>query len=318
MARRESDIIVVKLSSLGDVIHALQAISILERLGGFNVIWIVKERYFPLFKGIDWIVPFTPTFSNILSLRKKGFYLGIDMQGLIKSSLILYLIRPGIRAGFSGSEVREKLATALYNFRVDTRGERHVVKKLRKLLTVSLGVKDDDIYAIPMKVDDSEIELTYRYVEDDKFILVLPSGGWESKKLKLSWVSELVEKIKSKIGIKVYILPGLEDVDRYKKSSLGNLTLPSLGLREAIALILRASAVIGPDTGFLHVASAFGVPVVGIYGPSDPVRNGPFSYSKSVVVYTMCSSIGCGKKNCPTCTLKVPLDSVISALRNVL
>lgn len=320
MVGRESNIVIVKLSSLGDIVHALQAVSILERVGGFKVKWLVKRTYLPLFEGIDFIEPVVPDFSNLISLRRGfKFRFGLDLQGLIKSAILLYFVSPDLRIGFSFNEVREKLAVLLYNVRVDTSDRRHVVEKLRKLITEALGIADDGVYDPLIRIRKEELEKTFSFVPDKNFILITPSSSWESKRLKLSWVTELVRRIEEnkRVNKKVYILPGIEDSERYINSELRDRTIPSLTLRESIALVSRASAIISPDTGFLHIASAFGVPVVGIYGPSDPVRNGPFN-TRYRLVFTSCTNIGCGKRNCSACSSMVPVDRVVSSLADLL
>ncbi len=319
MAGRESDIVIVKLSSLGDIVHALQAISILRRVGGFKVKWLVKRVYLPLFEGIDFIEPVVPSFSSLISLRGSRFHFGFDLQGLIKSAILLYFISPRIRVGFSFNEVREKLAALFYNVRVETTDKGHVVEKLRKVITDAISIADDGIYEPLIRVREEEVKKTLSFVPDREFILITPSSSWESKRLKIAWVVELVRRIEEsrRINRKVYILPGLEDSEGYMKSGLRDITVPSLNLRDSIALISRASAVISPDTGFLHVASAFGIPVVGIYGPSDPVRNGPFN-TRYRLVFTSCTNIGCGKRNCSICSSMVPIDRVVSSLADLL
>lgn len=312
MAGRDPGIVVVKMSSLGDIVHALGAVSILVRRG-FSVRWVVKSRYISIFRGVEGVEPVVPTVSSLISLRKKRLKYGFDLQGLLKSASILFVSGASVRAGFAYPHLKEKLSGIFYNVRIDVSSRIHIVERMRQLIVSTLDIEDDDIYDFLIDVTEDEIKRSYSIVNEEDFIVLLVSGSWISKKLSVGWATSFVEKA----PFKVFIMTGLEDKDNFMNSALKDITICPSNLRDAMAIIKRAKAVVGPDTGFLHIACAFNKPVVGIYGPTDPLRNGPFR-TKSVIVTPQCINIGCWKSNCERCTSLVNPEDVAKALANLL
>lgn len=285
------DLLVVKLSALGDVVHALGAVSIIKRLTDLKVWWLVKESYFPLFKSVDFVDRvISPKDIDVTFIRR--FPVVVDLQGLIKSAFYAYLLGKK-RVGFSKQEAKEKLAIYFYSDVCNT-SSRHVVQKLRELVCCACEIEDDGIYDFGLKVFKDEYEAVNSLVPED-YILVIPSAAWKTKVLSYEWCARFFALARKELELPVFFfLPGLGESKRYLQ--LGDALLPELDIRHAMAVIDKATVVVAPDTGFLHVAAALGKKCVGLYCPSDPERNGPFPSGK--VVSCDCVFRGCFKRKC--------------------
>ena len=279
-------VFVVKLSALGDVIHALQALSFLGRMG-VPVWWMTSRRYLPLVERVAFVERvFTPGDLPRLFLR---FEQAFDLQGLLKSAVVARFVARRV-VGFSFSSLREPLAGLLYTYRVKPEGA-HVVEQLRSVVAKVLGVEDDGDFGV--EIDLRGVELPFDVPR--KFALLFPGAGWRTKNLSVDWCLRFLGLWHSHVDIPVFVVPGVGDSVRLHR--LSPWLLPELGLLEAISLVSKSALVIAPDTGFLHAAAAMDVPALGLYCPSDPNRNGPFGGACRVVVCDR-PCRGCFKRRC--------------------
>ncbi len=297
-------LLIVKLSALGDIVHALGAVSIVKRRTDLEVVWLTKPQYSPLFGTVGFVDRIIFPRDAVKFARR--FDLVIDLQGLVKSAFFSLLLGSR-RWGFARGFAREPLAPFFYTSRVKPEG-RHVVHLLRSLVCEALGLEDDGIFDFGIDATPAELEESRRLVVDDKFVLLFPSAGWRTKELDALWCSKFLGEWFRRSSIPVYLVPGVGDDLRL--SGLSPWLLPNLSLRQVIALIKRCSAVVAPDTGFLHVAAAMGKPVVGLFCPSDPLRNGPFPEGE--ILLCDCPSVGCFRRRCVSaCTCSIsPLLAV--------
>ncbi len=304
------DLLIVKLSSLGDVVHALGAVSIVKRKLDVKVAWLVNEAYLPLFEGVSFVDELvTPRDARRLFRR---FELAIDLQGLVRSALWSFFLAKH-RWGFSLSALREPLAGLLYTERFSPI-KAHVVEMQRELICACLGIEDDGIYDFGIRVFEHEREKVKRFLPEE-FVLVVPSAGWRTKELSVEWCLDFLGQWLRITDVPVLFMPGMGDKRRL--FCLGEWLLPELSLRDAMAVISLSRAVVAPDTGFLHIADALGVPCLGLYCASLGERNGPF-LSKSFVTCN-CPSYGCWRKKCPSlCTSSIPVEEVVNFLLGLL
>ncbi len=307
--RRDCNILIVKLSALGDVVHALVASTIIKRrLPQARIFWITKKEYFPLFEYVPYVDKLVPyNLKSLLSLRKLSFDAVFDLQGLLKSSWFLPMINSKKRVGFAFPDLREKEAVIFYSHRIKT-FKIHIIEKLRELICNGLGIKDDGLYPCPF-----EIKRDLANKPAESYGVLLPSAAWETKILDEGWVFEFLRKTK-KLGIKLFVLVGKGDYLRLRSLPYKADFFVGLDLKEAFEVIYNADFVVGPDTGFLHIASALKKKVFALYCPTSPERNGPFN-TESVVFTCDCTERGCFRRKCvKNCTSSISVDLVVEAL----
>ena len=292
-------ILAVRLGSLGDVIHALPAVANLKR--GFpqaEVTWAIESRWAPLLEAnrfIDQILelPISKWRKRPLAadtraefhearrrLRAERFDLAVDFQGLLKSAMVTFFSRAEHVFGFHRAELREKLAATFYSECVQTRAEHVVDKNLH--LASAAGARitgpEAETPLFPLPQGKAEASLPA-----GDFVLASPSAGWKSKQWPIAHYVVLANRIRRESGMPLVLdcAPGDTDAARaiVDAAEPGACVLHPSSLAGLIAATRLARAVVGVDSGPLHLAAALNKPGVAIYGPTDPARNGPFGRS---------------------------------------
>jgi heptosyltransferase-1 len=265
-------ILIVRLGAMGDIIHALPgAASLKHSFPGARVTWVVEPQWAPLLEGngfVDRLVIFRRREPGSWratknELRTEHYDLAVDFQGLIKSALIAHVARPERIAGFGAGIVREWPAGLFYSTRVPT-GAAHVVDQA---LDLAAGAGANHLVrAFPLPAGRPEGALP-----GGPFALASPLAGWTSKQWPLEHWERLAALLREKLGLPLVLNGAPGAVPKVA----GTLTHESsvAGLIDATR---RASVVIGVDSGPLHLAAALNKPGVAIFGPTDPVRNGPY------------------------------------------
>src|SRR5579864_866861 len=270
-------ILVVRLSAMGDVIHALPAVASLKHsFPRSRLSWVIRPRWIPLIATnpfVDEIIPLERNFSGIRQawrhLRAGTFDLAVDFQGLIQSALVAATSRAARIVGFHRSQAWEGLAALFYSTEV-TATAPHIVD--RNLELVAASGASNIVRAFPLPDGAPEGDLP-----DGKFILASPFAGWTAKQWPLERFGELARRLDLPL-----VLNGAPDsADRLRSVPGARVHISSLaGLIDATR---RAHAVIGVDSGPMHLAAALSKPGVAIFGPTDPARNGPYGGSLRVL-----------------------------------
>jgi lipopolysaccharide heptosyltransferase I len=256
--------LVVRLSSLGDVIHAVPAVVALRDRYD-EVAWAVETPYRELVEIVAGVraIPVSLkrwSLSNVNDARRnvREFDVAIDFQGLIKSALLARVSGAKERIGFDGEFIREKPAAWLMTRRVRIDPAAHVVDWNLQLAGVSMPNVD----FAPFAKGDL----------DARGAIVLLPGAGRPEKL---WPIERFRDLASRLGDRALAVWGPGEEARAR--AIGCRVAPATSLRELAQLLHTASLVIGGDTGPLHLADALGTKVIGLYGPTNPRRNGPYS-----------------------------------------
>ena len=260
-------LLVIRLSALGDVIHTIPAVvGLRERFE--NIAWAVEAPYRELVELVAGVraIPVSLkkwSLRNIRAARDavRGFDVAIDFQGLVKSALLARASGAQHRIGFAREFVREKPAAWLMNHCRHIDPTRHVVEWNTQLA----GVEN-----VPA-VDFGQLATGNRQPATE--IVILPGAGKRDK--QWPYFAELAKRINPLAAWG----PGEEELAQ----ATGARMAPPTNLRELARLLRDARLVIGGDTGPLHLAAALGTPVVGLYGPTNPVRNGPYGQLGHVV-----------------------------------
>jgi lipopolysaccharide heptosyltransferase I len=293
--------LIVRLSSIGDIVHALPAAAALaSEFPQAEIHWVVEKRFAVLLEGnphlhrilvLDTLAwrkrlsrPATwrEAAAGVADLRETRYDAALDFQGLWKSAVVAWLSRARQRMGFAASRLREPGASILYTQRVSPRPHVHVVEE-NLALVERLGARAQR-WEFPLprnKEDDAYIERLIATLESPNFIIVNPGGGWRSKCWSPANYAALVRQWATGRSEPVILTgsPADEPTIREILQTAGAPRahyLPTT-LVQFIALARRARLFVGGDTGPLHLAAAVGTPIVGLYGPTDPVRNGPFA-----------------------------------------
>lgn len=333
---------IIRLSSLGDIIHTLPAFSALRRhFPKAEISWVVEERgkeILDLIPGIDRIV-IVHTYGLGMKARKIATeilrlskalkdkkQIALDFQGLIKSGFLAFISRSQKKIGFHKKNLKEPLASVFYTERLEELSENiHVISKNLKLLT-KIGIHEEK-YEFPISLPEKlsqTVSMKLRkigYDEGKKLILYNVGGGWETKRwFPEKWV-QLIEVMKNG-DLFPLILWGNErekalalTVNQHTHVPLS----PPFSIKEVMALVKESGLLISGDTFALHAACAFSVPIIGIYGPTDPQRNGPFSPKDKVAVHQINCSF-CFKRSCSSleCLNKITVREVAEMANQIL
>jgi heptosyltransferase I len=299
--------LIVRLSSIGDIVHALPAVSALgEAFPQADIWWAIEKRHRGLLNGNPFVhrvisldtlgwrsrpasrYTLEEVARSIHALRELPFDAAIDFQGLIKSGLIAWICRSGERLGFTENWLREPAAGVFYTERVAPHGRRHVIE-MNLALVERLGVPalqpQQWRFPLPRNTSDEQaVEQRLAALGVKEFIIINPGGGWAAKRWSPQDYTELlrlIERRHDEFGWRI-LLTGSPDEEALIREILEGADSKQAAyfastLTEFIALAGRAQLFVGGDTGPLHLAAAVGTPIVAIYGPTDRARNGPFS-----------------------------------------
>lgn len=296
------NILVIRLSSIGDIVHALPAVSALgETYPDAEITWAIERRYAVLLQDnpfvkrvisidtLGWRKQWTSmraireVSSAIRALRQQRYDTVIDFQGLIKTSIMSWICRSPRRIGYARFSHREPGAGLFYTEEVPLAGTLHVVQENLALVERLDARASTWRFPLPHNEEDEKhIESSLAAIGD--FILISPGGGWIAKRWPPASYADLIRRIAQRpefasLAIVLTGSPaeegGIHQILKNSGNSRAYYVPATLG--QYIALARRARLFIGGDTGPMHLAAALGTPVVAIMGPTHPARNGPFS-----------------------------------------
>ena len=307
-------LLVVRLGAMGDILHALPAVTALRQAHPDWVIdWVVEPRWRALLSA-EWAptrqtarnstqplidsLHFAATkqwrkspfslqtlheFNALRSALRSGKYDAvIDLQGAIRSALVARLA--GCRRLIGEAEPRERAARWLFSERVATRSV-HVIEQDIELASAIAG--DDLAYVLPLLPVDPAAEAWAAQLlpAGTRTILINPGAGWGAKRWPPErYAAVAADLIAQGFRVVVNVGPGEQPLaDAILQATAGAATLLNCSLGQLIAVTRRVALAIAGDTGPLHLACALRRPVVGIYGPTDPSRNGPYGCNFKVL-----------------------------------
>jgi lipopolysaccharide heptosyltransferase II len=314
-------ILVIKLSSLGDIVHALPAVSALrQRFPHARLSWLVKEVWAPILEGnpdIDDVLSVDVSWNHwpevIRTLRSGLFDLVVDFQGLFRSGLFGAITGARTRVGFA--RAREG-ATWFYTHHVPLPEEEprpwrlmdiHAVERNLAITRFLGGDTSSTVVHLPQLSEDRlaiDALLESAQVKGDEYLIAL--APWTRSVLK-SWplgrFVDLATELTRRPNIRVVLLGGALDIPSAEKftilSSQGLINLVGkLSLRQLPVLLRRMQLLIGNDSAPLHLAAGVGTPVLAIFGPTHPRATGPYPLEKHEVLRTDLPCSPCGSRRC--------------------
>jgi heptosyltransferase I len=294
-----SEVLFIKTSSLGDVIHHMPAMTEVRRnRPEARLSWVVEEAFAPLVRlhaAADAVIPvdsrrwrgelhrpatWRQMKDFVVELRARSYDEIVDTQGLVRTAVMAKLAR-GRRHGYDARSVREPPASRFYDVRHQVDHRLHAIERNRLLTALALGHRLDGILDFGLDRAGLAGPATAPYG-----ILLHGTARHAKEWPEQSWVE--AGRMLSGRGVEL-LLPWGTGVERDRSvriaAALGNARVPDRGPLDAAArLIAGASFVIGVDTGLLHLAAALGVPLVGIFIGSEPGLTGPRGVGPTAVV----------------------------------
>lgn len=340
-------ILIIKLSSLGDVIHSLPSLRTLRKsFPDAHIAWMVEEKCKDLlFDNPDldelivvrirhwrqnWNLQNWHEFSACLrQLRRAHFDVVLDLQGLIKTGVIAFLSGAPQRIGFHEDDCRERWNTWFSNQKVPYIGKQvHVIdKNLRMVKALGANIETKEFpLVIPAAAEakiqadlEAQPEMTAR-----PLVAIHQGVGFETKRWELARFAQLGDRLASELGCNVVLSYGPGEEERIETLSAmmkhKHWISPAQSMHQSMALYKRLSLFVGCDTGPLHLSACLGIPTVAIFGSTDPEYSRPQQGNHEVVVKILHCSF-CHKRKCPTqneCMDQVTVADVFGAAQRIL
>ena len=323
-------ILIIKPSSLGDIIHTLPLLNILYRsFPESEIHWVVAKGFEDLLKGHPmiskvWIINkdswkkmtmIKQTFNEFVDIAKKlkteCYDIVLDVQGLLRSGILAYATRSPIRIGF---EEAKEGSSFFYTHKIKGGISINAVDRYLKL-AASIGCGIEDVsFPLPF-LEDSEFVIGLKR-DIGNYAVIIPGA----RKKANQWDAEKYGRLASMLNIKSLIVGVRSDDEIGQKieSIAGSKALSIVGktnLKELVSILKDARYIISNDTGPMHIAAALGVPVFAIFGPANPVRTGPYG-KNNVVIKSDLPCSPCYKRECkdPKCMNEISVEKVYKAV----
>jgi heptosyltransferase I len=347
---RTQSLLIVRLSAMGDVIHTIPAAQALrDAFPGAMIGWLIEQRWTELLCApgrprhgprspkrplVDWVhavnlhdwkksLATVATVEQIAKVsndvRSVNYDLAVDLQGAIRSAVLARW--SGARVVYGAAETRESPASLWYTRRAITRGA-HVIEQNLSLAEAVVGRRLRAPRAEFPRDDEVEHRVDQQLAEAGigDFAILNPGAGWGAKR----WPAERYARVAQALadqGMRSILNygPGEEALALAAETASGGAANAfRSSITELIAVTRRAKLFIGGDTGPLHLAAALQVPVVGIYGPTDPARNGPYG-TRSIVLRRPASATSHKRVSQPDeAMLGIGVEEVVAAARVLL
>jgi lipopolysaccharide heptosyltransferase I len=335
-------ILIVKPSSLGDIIHAIPVLHLLRRrFPQADLAWFIHEKWADIIRGhpdLNELIAWSFRWSQLPGLfkifRERRFDLAVDLQGLFRSGVISYLSGAPVRVGFKNGREGSPL---FYTHKISV--PQHPIHAIDRYLLAAqfLGaVPSDAVCTIPISSVDE------RFVDHllhgsglspaQHFVALSPTARWRTKRWPIDRFSRLTDLVQES-GTTVVIIGGEGDIPEIRRMQSSMKTHPVVvagktTLKQLAALLKRARLLVTNDSGPMHLAVAVGTPVVALFGPTDPIRTGPYrgiagqlhtthTIIRRSVECSPCLSRYC-KVNDHRCMMQIGVEEVLEQIKKVL
>jgi len=344
--------LILRLSAIGDVVRTLPAVKALKRYNPNCYIgWVVEEdsksllesqpeidnvivfprrsleRNIKSVKGIGWVLK--EIWSFALELRRQEFEVALDFHGILKSGLVSWFSKCPVRVGFDRKASREG-SFLFSNIKVSLPSDRlsRIEKNLFLLKGIGIEVKKIDPKLHIPKEDKLYVDSFFKdVVKEIPKPLIAIHPGTSFKTSYKRWMPErygsLADRLINEVKGSIIFTWGPGELELVKKIQKGMKNYSFLGprtdsLTQLAEVFSNCDLYIGGDTGPTHVASFMGVPVVVIYGPTDPIINQPFGRHIKVVKKVGCNP--CRKRSCQEliCLKNIVVEDVFKAAKEIL
>lgn len=342
-------ILIVKVSALGDVIHALPVLSYIKQLHpDAHIDWLIEDNFAPIleshpllhriirvntrqWRNMPLAVMLRQIRDFVKNLRRERYDFVFDLQGNSKSALFTLLSRGEDKYGFSRREVREWPNVFATSHRIQPGAhEQHVARRALAVVRAALPGGDEVSLCGPLQIADQHKKQIERYMDkfdlDKSSVIVLHYGTtWDTKLWHLSMWKQLAAKLVKRPETTVILTWGSSDelhaAEQIRSSVDGAAFIwPRGSLPELAALLARADLVVGCDTGPVHIAAATGTPTVSMYRATDALRNGPEG-DEHIRLQTPMPCAKCLRKQCEydaQCSTSIRVADVLDAISRII
>jgi heptosyltransferase I len=289
--------LIVRLGALGDIVHAIPCAAALRAaLPAARIDWLVDAKHRPivdLVTAVDRVVPLEGrtwrAWTDVVRRARAAHYdVAFDFQGLMKSAVLARASGAARVAGFSIWHLREKSARPFYS-ETDDAGEDeggHVIQKNLHLLHL-VGIDTSRVEFPIADVASRALDEVRREVGSGPFALLNPGAAWPNKRWPPSRFGEVAAFLRDVRGLPSVVLwgPGEQALAQsvVVSSSGAARCAPPTEVADLVALSRQAALIVSGDTGPLHIAAAVGTPIVALFGPTSPRRNGPWALADVTV-----------------------------------
>ena len=292
-------VLIIKPSAIGDVVHTLPVLNLIRRRWpGAHVAWLVTPACSDLLEGhpqLDEVIRFerrrfaegwrkpsaaVGLFRFARELRARQFDLVVDLQGLFRSGWLAWQTRAPYRVGFANAR---EMAPVFYTHRVTLDNvEQHAIDRYLTLAE-TIGCGREPVEFRFATTDDDRRAVAELLKSDEPYAVLLPGTNWATKRWPVEHFAATVEPLRERFALRTIVAGGLDD--RALAASIpGALDLTgATNLRQLVALLERAAVVVANDSGPMHIAAALGRPLVAPYGPTSPIRTGPYRREDAVI-----------------------------------
>jgi len=343
-------LLVIKPSSLGDIVHSLPFLNalrdsfpkaeihwiiakglegLLEGHPMINKLWIINKDEWKRIKGAGTTIK--ELRSLFKSLKAERYDIVIDLQGLLRSGILAKAAGAPVRVGFKGAREGSRI---FYTHTVKGGKDIHAVDRYLEIAKF-LGCDISDIkFPFPLSFTSFAAGRLGRLAEEseharggqlsplsfqlpDKYAVIVPGARWETKR----WHPERFGELASMLSVKSIVVGGESDADIagvVVRNSDGNAVSAAgkTTLKELIEIIRNAMFVVTNDSGPMHIAAALNVPVFAIFGPTNPLRTGPYG-KPHVIIRKALECSPCYKRKCKNlqCMEMIEVREVADAIR---
>ena len=333
-------ILIVRLSALGDIVHALPVLLAIKKAKpDAQVDWLVEENYaaiLALASGLNRRVivrasanrettdsiAFTGGAGYLRAaryLRAERYDLALDLQGLLKSAVWARVSGARRVVGFDRAHLREELAASFYSESVLPDGGGHVMRKNLSILSaLNIAVPEPELLLQP-PVTPEMVKSIHAAGGADGYIVINPGAAWPNKCWPPDRFGAVANALRDRTGLHSLVTWGPKEralADAVSQASGGAATAaPATSVSDLAALMRSAALVISGDTGPLHIAAAVGTPIVGLFGPTRPERNGPWD-PRDVVISQAETCVCHHKRQClrgAPCINEIDVEQVVTA-----
>ena len=333
-------ILIVRLSALGDIVHALPVLAALRRaMPSCSIDWVVEEAYAPILALADGlqrriivraattrVSDSNPRFAGgfgyvraAMFMRRQKYDVALDLQGLLKSAAWARLSGAKRVIGFDREHLREPRAALMYSETVVPGSGPHVIDKNLSVLS-ALGI---DQPATEVRLRPSSTSGIRAAIDgaggSRQYVVLNPGAAWPNKRWPAERFGALASRLRDATGMRSLITWGPSEQElaaAIVAASSGAASLaPPTSVEDLAAIVGEAALVVAGDTGPLHIAAAQGAPLVGLYGPTRPERNGPWNPDDEVISRAA-TCICYHKRQClrgDPCINEIALDEVFAA-----
>jgi heptosyltransferase I len=346
------NILIVKLSALGDVVHTLPALNALRRYyPKAHIAWLVEEAAVELLQNhpaLDlllvsrrktWIEGVRSTqwrqharemVDFVRCLRRRYYDMVFDFQTALKGAALIALVRGGRKIGFGPGLPHQELSYLVLNERIPAiSAEVHALEQGMIMLEAA-GIPSGPIeYQLPIRVDHCRMAaglLSEGGIRPDQpFVVINPMAKWETKLWQQHKFAQVADCIRAEFNLPVVFTGGPDD-QAYIHTILARMKTKALilsgrtDLMTLAAVLQRAALMITTDTGPMHIAAALGTPTVALFGPTSPGRTGPYGAGHRVLRADWACS-PCFKRRCSdaaACMASISVEQVMAATADLL